>query len=206
MAWCPVRANHFPRSSLGDTRRRVKVINSPPSGGSKEATRREVSRKNGGGWGRVCQREPNEIVLKFHLAARRTLDGGEKGRRGCQRGMEAIPATSKTTRARILKLVALGQNEGKSSVFQPPKQQTLKTNPAPWKYEILRRIQPVKRFYALICIYTKGILRSGEMCSAYLVLPLMLLFCVKLTNKRITRQRFSNLKCVIVRSSRSERK
>lgn len=75
--------------------------------------------------GRVCQREPNEIVLKFHLVAKLETRSG-KGRKGMvrrsrsererERRMEATRPTSKTTRARILKLVALGQNEGKSSV------------------------------------------------------------------------------------------
>lgn len=49
------------------TRWRVTVINSPPSGGSKENDG-EGSYDRGG---RVCQREANEIVLKFHLAGAR---------------------------------------------------------------------------------------------------------------------------------------
>lgn len=57
-------------------------------------------------------------------------------------------------RARILKLVALGQNEGKSSVrlrttLLPPDTGQHR----PWKYEILRKIRAVNCFYTLIRIY-----------------------------------------------------
>lgn len=66
----------------------------------------------------MCQREPNEIVLKFHLVAglrywvegKRMVRSVGRERDGSKTGNE------QNERARILKLVALGQNEGKSSV------------------------------------------------------------------------------------------
>lgn len=159
---------HFPRSAP----RRVKVINSPPSGGSKEATAKGscFSGRKGGvrerERERVCQREPNEIVLKFHLVARlrdEKRKGGGKGRlesdvAGGGGGWKQREQRAKRAGPRILKLVALGQNEGKSSVYASASETTNARSPdtgrtVRWKYEILRKIRTANCFYTLIRIY-----------------------------------------------------